>query len=289
MSQNLKGCFWMLGAILWFSLLAISSREVGTTLTTFEILFYRSVIGTVLILSGCLVTNRLNSLSFRRFDLHLIRNLGHFTGQNLWLYAINLITLSQLFALEFTSPIWVMFLSALLLGERLTSVKLFCSALGFLGVCIVTSPWSGAFNFGLATALMSAFCFAISAVYTKRLTQHTNTATILFWLCVLQSAMALPLVLWDGQIGLPDARQLVWICLIAISGLTAHFCLTSALKSAPATLVMPIDFGRLPLIAIIGAIFYAEPLEIQILLGAAFIFIANYINVRTQTRSPVVL
>lgn len=282
MSDNIKGCLWMLGGIGWFSLLAVSSREVGTSLSTFEILFFRSLVGTVLVVTICVATGRHHIFTTTRFDLHLIRNIGHFTGQNLWLHAINLIPLSLLFALEFTSPIWVIFLSALLLGERLTPIKILCAALGFLGVCVTTMPWAGTVNIGLLTALMSAFFFAISAVYTKRLTLNVDTATILFWLCVMQSIMAMPFVFWDGSVTIPDGATMIWIALIAVSGLTAHFCLTTALSLAPASLVMPIDFGRLPLIAIVGALIYAEPLKIQILLGAAIIFAANYMNVRTQ-------
>ena len=73
--------------------------------------------------------------------------------------------------------------------------------------------------------------------------------------------------------------------MIAVAGLVAHFCLTTALSLAPATIVMPIDFTRLPVIAIVGMLLYAEPLDPFVLLGAALIFGANYYNIWSSTRS----
>ena len=74
---------------------------------------------------------------------------------------------------------------------------------------------------------------------------------------------------------------LPWFVIIAIAGLLAHFCMTSALSLAPASIVMPVDFARLPIIALVGVLFYSEPLDALILLGAAMIILANYLNIRT--------
>ncbi len=274
----------MLGAIACFSMLAISSRQIGTELETFEILLFRSLIGGVFVVLACLATGRLSQLSTFRLDQHFVRNLAHFIGQNLWLFALNIITLSQLFALEFTSPIWVMFLSAFMLGEALTKSKLLASFLGFAGVCIITTPWAGSINIGLLCALGAAFFFAITTVYTKKLTQNTNTESILFWLCVLQAFMSLPITLWSGDITAPTVHVWFWVSLVALSGLMAHYCVTTALRIAPASLVMPIDLGRLPVIAVLGAILYSEPIDLHFVLGAFCILLANCINIRAQSR-----
>lgn len=67
--------------------------------------------------------------------------------------------------------------------------------------------------------------------------------------------------------------------------LVAHFCLTTALKLAPATVVMPVDFTRLPLIAVIGMVLYGEALDIYVFIGAAVIFAANYTNIWLESRA----
>ena len=77
---------------------------------------------------------------------------------------------------------------------------------------------------------------------------------------------------------------LVPALLVGCAGLIAHTCLTNALSVAPAIVVTPMDFLRLPAIAVIGALFYAEPLNIWVLLGAALIFFGNYANLLNETR-----
>ena len=70
--------------------------------------------------------------------------------------------------------------------------------------------------------------------------------------------------------------------LIGVAGLAAHFCMTKSLTLAPASVVMPVDFVRLPLIAVIGMLFYGEILDIYVLLGAVLILIANYLNLKQR-------
>jgi drug/metabolite transporter (DMT)-like permease len=95
----------------------------------------------------------------------------------------------------------------------------------------------------------------------------------------MQLVFGLVVAGWDGDIAVPDVTTLPWLVLIGFAGLAAHFCLTSALSLAPATVVMPIDFTRLPVIAVVGMLLYDEEVVIWTLLGAIVIFAANYINI----------
>jgi drug/metabolite transporter (DMT)-like permease len=216
--------------------------------------------------------------------VHLLRNMAHFTGQNLWFYAVTVIPLAQVFALEFTSPLWVLVLSPLILAERLTRVRVIAALLGFAGILVVTRPGAESLNMGVFTAALSAVGFALSIVFTKRLTRSETITCILFYLTIMQAVFGIICAGWDGDIALPDATTLPWLLLIGCAGLLAHFCLTTALSIAPATVVVPIDFARLPLIAVIGMAFYNEPLDIFVFLGAALIFAGNYYNLLTETR-----
>ena len=95
----------------------------------------------------------------------------------------------------------------------------------------------------------------------------------------MQAVFGLICAGYDGDIALPSLQTLPWVVLIGCAGLLAHFCLTKALSIAPASVVMPIDFVRLPVIAIVGMLLYAEPLDALVFVGAAFIFAANYLNI----------
>ncbi|MBE1294776.1 MAG: EamA family transporter [Rhodobacteraceae bacterium] len=274
-----KAALWMTGAIVSFSSMAIAGREAGLSLDTFEIMTYRSLVGVIIVVFALTITRKWHLVRRDRLGLHSIRNLAHFTGQNLWFFAVTAIPLAQVFALEFTSPIWVIIFSHFMLGERMTHVKATAAVLGFVGILIVARPSPETINLGIVTAAACAIFFALTAIFTKRLTRHENIASILFWLTTMQLVFGLVVAGWDGDIAVPDVTTLPWLVLIGFAGLAAHFCLTSALSLAPATVVMQIDFTRLPVIAVVGMLLYDEEVVIWTLLGAIVIFAANYINI----------
>lgn len=276
----------MLGAILSFTTMAIAGRQLGTALDTFEIMTYRSALGIVFILSIVAMTRRWGDIRARRLGLHLVRNVFHFTGQNLWFLALTMIPLAQLFALEFSSPIWVTLAAPLLLGERLGWARVFALALGFCGILIVAQPDLNAIDPGVVAAALAAIGFAGSAVFTKVLTRTETITSILFFLVLTQAIMGFVLAVYDGNITWPTATHWPLVALIAVAGLAAHFSLTKALSLAPASVVVPIDFLRLPVIAIVGSVFYGEALEKPVLIGAALIFVAIYINLLAAQTKP---
>ena len=286
MSATLKAALWMIGAIASFTSMAIAGRQISATYDTFEIMTYRSLLGIVIVVAVTTVLGRWSEVRRDRLPLHALRNTTHFIGQNLWFYAIPLIPLAQLFALEFTTPIWVLLLSPLILGERITRIGLASAALGFTGILLVAQPGTSDFSFGLIPAALCAVFFALTAIFTRLLTQNQSVICILFYLTTMQAVFGLATAGWDGDMVPPTAPGWPWLVVIGLAGLMAHFCLTMALKLAPASVVMPIDFVRLPVIAVVGMLLYDEPLSLLIFLGAALIFAGNYLNItRGQSRA----
>ena len=275
----LRAAIWMIGAILSFSAMAIAGREASLSLDTFEIMMYRSFVGVIVVAVAITVLRRWHMVSTKRLAQHGLRNMAHFTGQNLWFYAVSVIPLAQVFALEFTSPIWVILLAPLLLGEKLTRMRGIAVTLGFIGILIVARPSPATFNMGLACAAGSAIFFALTNIATKRLTRNESIWSIMFWLTTMQLIMGIIFAGWDFDITLPDAQSLPFILIIGCAGLSAHFCITNALSLAPAALVVPIDFARLPFIALLGWLIYGESVEIWLFVGAALILAGNFINI----------
>ena len=283
-SRPLAAAAWMTGAIVSFTSMAVAGRAVSIELDTFEIMLYRSVIGVALVLCGAAALGKLGNIRARRMRWHVARNISHFTGQNFWFYAIATAPLAQVFALEFSQPIWVALFAPLVLGERLTRVRGLVIALGFLGILIVARPGFGTLTPGLVAAALAAIGFAGSTVTTRHLTRTETVTCILFWLTVMQTVLGLVCAGLDGEIARPSVDAWPWLLVIACAGLFAHLCLTQALSMAPATVVIPMDFARLPVIAIVGMMLYAEPLDAFVFAGAAIILAANYANVWAETR-----
>ena len=273
----------MIGAIGSFSLMAIAGRAALTELDTFEIMTYRSFVGIVLVVVIRGLAGTLSEVSTRDFGTHALRNMFHFAGQNLWFAGLTLIPLAQLFALEFTSPLWVLLLSPLFLGETFRTRTLLYALMGFVGILIVARPGAG-LSIGVAFGLLAAIGFAGSIILTKKLTERHTITGILFWLTVMQAVFGLTFCWADGSMAWPSAATWPPLLAIGCAGLLAHFCLTTALSLAPASVVIPIDFARLPLIAIVGMVLYGEALDLWVFVGGALIFLANYLNILAATR-----
>ena len=278
--NNRRAALWMIGAIISFTSMAVAGRAISGQLDTFEIMLYRSIMGFGIVLTVASSVGTLSEINLKHFRLHLLRNIFHFIGQNLWFFALPLIPLAQLFALEFTSPIWVLLLAPFFLGEGLTLRKIAIAALGFIGVLIVARPEIGAVNIGIIAATCAAIGFAGAAILTRKLTVQNSLTKILFFLTGLQIIFGLICAGYDGDIAMPSVAAAPWLILIGAAGLAAHFCMTKSLSLAPASLVMPMDFARLPLIAVIGVVFYGESLDFYLVLGAALILAANYLNLK---------
>ncbi|MGC1494647.1 MAG: DMT family transporter [Sulfitobacter sp.] len=287
MNTTLRAALWMIGAIASFSAMAIAGRELGGRYDTFEIMMYRSAFGAAVVIILAFATGAWRQINTRNMGQQVVRNLAHFTGQNLWFYAVTVIPLAQVFALEFTSPLWVIVLSPLILGERLTMVRGVAAIMGFIGILIVARPSIEGINAGVLTAASSAIFFALTIMFTKRLTRTQTITCILFYLTTMQLIFGLIAAGYDGDIALPDSDSLPLLALIGACGLMAHYCLTNALSIAPATVVVPIDFVRLPVIAILGMLLYSEALDVWVFVGALVIFTGNYLNIWVETRKTV--
>jgi len=282
--QVLKAALWMTGSIAAFSLMAVAGRSVSAELDTFEIMLYRSLVGLIVVVIVARATGAHRQITRRSMGVQMIRNIAHFAGQNLWFFALTAIPLAQVFALEFTSPLWVLVLSPLLLGERMTPVRAASAVLGFVGILIVAQPSPDTLNIGTLAAAACAICFAFAIIYTKILTRTESLTCILFWMTATQVVFGVICAGFDGDIALPSTATLPWVVVIGLCGLVAHYCMTTALAIAPATIVVPVDFARLPVIAIVGLLVYGEQIDLYVILGALIIFGANYLNIWSGTR-----
>jgi drug/metabolite transporter (DMT)-like permease len=282
----LKVVLWMSGALLCFSGMAVSIRALSPALNIFEILSIRSAAG-LLILVGLLVMRPglRHGLAPGNMGLHGLRNSVHFVAQCLWARALLVLPLATVFALEFTMPAWTVLFAMAWLGERLTVSRIGTIVLGFLGVIVIVRPGLGTFQPAALLVLAAAVGFAITMVTTKKLTASTSTFAILFWMNLMQLPMAL--LGSDPWFGLKlHGWQLLAALGLAVSGIGSHFCFSNAFRSGDAILVVPLDFLRIPLIALVGVMLYGERLDVVVFAGAALIASGVLWNLVAEVRRP---
>jgi drug/metabolite transporter (DMT)-like permease len=262
---------WMAGALLSFSALAVAVREMARVLTVWEVLALRNVGGIVVLLAFALLAGQRIGGPFP-LRLHILRNVFHFGGQACWAFGVTLLPLATVFALEFTTPAWTMLVAAIFLGERITRGRVGALVLGFAGVLVILRPGLEAFDPAALVVLAAAFFFSVQITTTKFLTGRNSTLTILVWMNVFQlpAYLATGLALGGDPLFVTRIRAEDWLPLVAlmVTGLSAHVCFTNAMRYGDATLVVPIDFLRIPFVAAIGVVLYAEAFDPLVLLGA---------------------
>lgn len=278
-----RGCLWMSGAVLSFSTMAIAVRELLRHMGIFEVLFFRTFIALLAVAAYCAL-HGFAPLRTGRIGLHTLRNVSHFAGQYCWVFAIGALPLATVFAIEFTMPVWVALLARFFLGERFTAPRLVMLALGLAGVMVILKPGAGVIQPAALIMVLGALCYASTMITTKSLTRTDSVLAILFWMNLIQSPLALipALPQWSA----PALADAPWIAALAAGSLFAHFCMTRAFRLADAIVVVPIDFLRLPLIAVVGALAYGEPLDPWVFVGAAIIFAGTYYSLSREGRAP---
>ena len=274
----------MSGTVISFTCMAVAGREASFELDTFELMTYRSLAGLLIVVCLAVLSGRLNRISAGGLGLHATRNVLHFAATNLWLYAVATIPLAQVFTFEFSTPIWAAIMAPFFLRERITFSRVVTLALGFLGILIVARPSLVEMSPGVHAAMLCAVGFAGAAVATRLLVRQADVICVLFWMSAMQSVFAVVLAGYDGDFALPSRSTALPLIVIAVAGIAAHYCLTVALKLAPAVVVMPFDFVRLPLITLVGFLLYSETVDIFIVAGGFIILNANYLNIRNESR-----
>jgi drug/metabolite transporter (DMT)-like permease len=276
----------MTGTLLSFCVMAVSIRSLAGTLTILETLTIRAAIGLAIIGAVGLLRPELRlTIGRRRLGLHVLRNSIHFGSQYLWALSLLLLPLATVFALEFTMPAWTIVLAPLFLNERMTASRIGAVVLGLVGVIVILRPGIESFQPAALMVLVAALGYATQNIATKKLTTTESTFAIVFWMNLIQLGLGLlGTGLWFvSKIG---ADQLPAIIGLGTAGLFAHFCLSNAFRSGDASVVVPLDFMRIPLIAVVGWWLYGEALDIFVFAGAGLIISGIVWNLRSESRRP---
>ena len=280
----MRAAFWMAGWLAMMLVMPVAGREAARELKLVQVMEMRSVLGFLMLYPLIHRAGGLAAMRTTRPWLHVWRNLVHYLAQYGWLLAITLIPLAQVVAIEFTMPIWTALLAVTLLGERMTRWKNAAIVLGLVGVLIIVRPGAASVSLGQLVALATAVGFAVSITMIKALTRTDSALAILFWMVLVQSAIGLfpALSVWEW----PSLRTWGWIVVIAFCGTFSHYCMARALRYADATVVVPMDFLRVPLSAVVGWLIYTESIDVYTAVGAALILAGNLLNLKGSGGVP---
>ena len=276
------GIYWMFGAVLSFVGMAIAARELSSELNAVQILFWRSFAGAML-LPLLLSYYGWGQVKSSRYGMQISRSTLHCIAQCGWFFGITMIPLAEVFALEFTGPIWTVFFAALFLKERLSVRRLASVFIGFIGILLILRPGTEIIDRASLVVLGSAALYALTYVMVRTLAQTDTPLCIMFYMTYVQLALSFLGILMNWAV--PSPSLWVWVLLVGAFGLGAHFCMAEALARSEASAVIPIDFLRLPIIMVLAFFLYSEEFNPWLLAGASLIVLGNYWNARGSDSS----
>ncbi len=279
-----RAAVWMAGWLTLMVVIAVAGREAARELSVFQIMLLRSTMGIAMLWPLVHAAGGLAAVRTGRLPKHVLRNVIHYAAQYGWFVALTLIPLAQVVSIEFTMPIWSAALAVLFLGERMSGLKWFAVLLGLVGVAVIVRPRAGGLDAGQLIALVAALGFAISIVLVKSLTRTDASVAISFWMLIVQSAIGLvpALVTWQW----PSPTAWGWVVVVAFCGTYSHYCFAQAMQHADATVVVPMDFLRVPLTALVGWLAYSERLDLYTALGVGLILAGNVLNLVRLPAAP---
>ncbi|MGE0212659.1 MAG: DMT family transporter [Parvibaculaceae bacterium] len=274
-----RAAFWMAGWLAALLTITVAGRELASELPVFMIMLFRSVIALAFLIPIVLWLDG-EPLRTRRLGGHLVRNFVHYSAQFCWFYALSLIPLARVVAIEFTMPIWTAILAALFLAERLSPSRIAAIVLGFIGILMIVRPGIEQIGTGEFSAFYAALAFAVAMILTKSLTHTESALTVIVYMFIIQALIGLlpALSVWTW----PSPAAWPWVIVLGVAGGLSHYCLARAFAAAEATVVVPMDFLRVPLTALLGWLLYAEKIDIWLALGAGLILSGNLLNLRQE-------
>ncbi|WP_057884068.1 DMT family transporter [Tsuneonella troitsensis] len=223
--------------------------ESGVTLT--ETLFWRQLPTVPVLLLWFAMRRELGTLKTRRLGAHFRRAALGLLGMFLNFGAVTLLPLAEATTLNFTTAIWAVILSALILRERVGLWRWSAVLLGFAGVIVIAQPGQGNIPlFGAAVALAAAFTIALISIQIRDLSRTEPSLTIVFWF----SAFSLPLLALAMPFVATAHTPYQWSLLagLGLFGLLGQFLLTAALRYGAVASVIVMDYSSLIWATLLG-------------------------------------
>lgn len=272
-SQNrpLTGIFWMIVTGLCFIGVTAVVKHVGPAIPAAQGAFMRYLLGLVFLLP-VLGELRHTRPSPRQLRLLGVRGAVHAFGVIAWFFAMTQITISEVVALNYLSPVYVTIGAAFVLGERVAARRILAVLAALVGALIILRPGFREISVGHLAILGTGASFATGYLIAKVLSSEMSANAIVAGLSLVVTPLLLPFAL---AVWVPTTwEDWAWYMAVAAFATGGHYAMTFAFAAAPVTTTQPVTFLQLIWAALLGAVVFGEPIDGFVLTGGAIILAA---------------
>lgn len=281
-SSAFDGVFWMLISCALLAGVAAIGRYIALAgVPTFQTVFLRLAFA-VLAFAPLLWVRGVELLKTRHIELYVIRIFVGLFGMTAWFAALSYVSVGELTAIGFLAPIFGTIGAVLFLRELVGWRRWTATLVGFLGALIILRPGVNEVDIGTWLAIAAAFGMALAGLLIKTLTGKDDPDKVVLIALCLQAPVALipALFVWE-----PLSWDL-WAVFAAMGlcGMLGHITLTRAFRAADASVVMSLEFARLPFAVLYGFVLFGELIDLWTWIGAGVIFGAALYTARRERK-----
>ncbi|HET6545501.1 MAG TPA: DMT family transporter [Rhodanobacteraceae bacterium] len=269
---TLRACLLMIASAIFFGLMAITIRFASAQLHPFQIAFFRSLFGAVFALP-LVVVHGLTILRTRRIGFYFLRCAVGMGSMLAAFWAMVHLPLAQAIALSYSTPLFVTIGAVLVLGEIVRMRRWSAVVIGFIGVLVIVRPGAATFTAASLVPLIAAALSGSVTISIKYLARSEHPDTIVLLTTLLWVPLSLPAALPVWQTPQPGIWP--WLVLAGLCGTGGHYCWTRALKLADASLIAPISYVQLLIVAVLAWWLFGEGVDRYTAIGAAIIIGAS--------------
>lgn len=273
----LAGVALMLVVAIFGALDAVIVRIVSPSVHPFVIGFTRSLFG-LIAMSPWIIT-RPGILRSNYTVRHFVRAALKLAALVAFFAAFAIAPLADVTSIAFAAPIFVTLGAWTFLSERPQPLRVLAVIAGFAGVLVVLRPGENGISAGLALALIGAFLTAAIQLILKPMSAKDSTETLVAWNLILTVPIAAIPALFFWQ--MPSLQEWALLGVQGVLGAASMAMVTKAFALAEASLIAPLDFLRLPIVAALAYYFFGQVAGITIWIGGALIFCATLLLARS--------
>ena len=271
MSKNFKAIMLALIASFCAVLMSVFLKLAQEDSNVFTIGFLRFFFG-LLLITPIIIQSSFKIYNTINFKLHILRCIINVPMMIFGFAALTYIPLEQIKAIGFLSPILVVILSVIFLGERIYLIRTFSLILGFIGTLIILRPGFIEINIGVYMVLASALLWSCVIIITKFMSKNDSAMTILTFQYTFVTLFTLPLAIiyWNN----PSFISLIYTLLAAIVGTVLHLCINNAYKLSDLSIIQPVWFTQLVFASFLGFVIFGSLPDFFTWIGAILVFIS---------------
>jgi drug/metabolite transporter (DMT)-like permease len=274
--QPILGIALKVLSALAFTLMSAATKIVSGRYPVGEVVFFRSFFAVMPVLIWLAwYGDLLNAVRTQNLKWHFLRGITGSVGMFCVFTGLIYLPLHDAVAIGYATPLMVVVLAALILGERVRIYRWSAVAVGFVGVLIMLLPHLGSGSltagsaFGAMFALLGALLSAFASIQVRRLTATETTGAIVLYFSLLAALLGLTTILLGWR--MPDAADLALLVSVGILGGIGQILMTQSYRYADASLIAPFEYTTMIWALLIGWFLFGDFPTAAVLVGAAIV------------------